>query len=548
MPNHFGRYAEVAEILARHGLGSLASALGLEQLLQGPAPRGAAVLSNPDRLVLALEELGPTFIKLGQVLSSRPDILSPGYLAALSRLQDGAAPVPTDTIRSLIEQELGAPPEEVFASFSAVPLASASIGQAHAATLHDGTAVVVKVRRPGVVGQIKEDLEILQNLAHRASRNWAVLADYNVEAIATAFAATLSAEVDYLREGRNAERIAGNFAGNPSIHVPKIYWDTTTSRVLTIERIYGLKIDDAEIMAMPASYRDDLAQRATRIAAKMIFEDGFFHADPHPGNLFIESTGRIGLIDFGMVGEVGEQLRDRLGSLLFGFSRNDPDRICRALLDLCVNRTTTNRERLRQDMTHFMEQYQGRILGEIQITSLITELLAILRTHHLQLPSEMAMLTKMIFMTEGMGARLNPGFNLGEVLKPYASRLVLERLDPRKLPGMLKQLGLDAADFGANLPERLGRLLRQLDDGVEVHLRSEELVPLVARAERIGNRLVAGMILAAFIRGIGDLTAADRDRLHSWQDRLLAGGLGAAGAMGGYLAWTARPGREGRRH
>lgn len=541
MTTHFERYAEVAEILVRHGFESLATVLGLERLHSRSMPGSSGPLSTPDRLVLALEELGPAFIKLGQVLSTRPDLLPRNYLAALSRLQDGTPPVPSDIIRSLITQELGAPPEEVFAEFTDVPLASASIGQAHAATLHNGTAVVVKVRRPGVVPQVQEDLEILQNLAHQASRNWNAVADYNVEAIAAAFATTLRAELDYLKEGRNAERLATNFAGDKSIHIPKVFWETTTSRVLTIERIHGLKIDDSRVRAMPLAERDQLAARATRAIAQMIFDDGFFHADPHPGNLFIESTGRIGLIDFGMVGELSERLRDQLGKLLLAFSRNDADRISRCLIQLSINSSTANRERLVQDIGHFMQQYQGRVLGEIRISSLVTELLSILRTHHLQLPSEMAMLAKMILMTEGMGVRLNPEFNLGEVLKPYAARLALERLNPRRLPGMLKQWGLDAADLGTDLPELLERVLRNLDDGPEVRLRSEDLLPLLARAERIGNRLVAGLILAAFIRGIGDLTTADRDLLNSWQNRLLAGGLGAMGAMGGYLAWTSRP-------
>jgi ubiquinone biosynthesis protein len=538
---HFDRYAEVAEILVRHGFESLATVLGLERLHLRSMPGSSGPLSTPDRLVLALEELGPAFIKLGQVLSTRPDLLPHNYLAALSRLQDGTLPVPSDIIRSLITQELGAPPEEVFADFSDVPLASASIGQAHAATLHNGTAVVVKLRRPGVVPQVQEDLEILQNLAHQASRNWNAVADYNVEAIAAAFATTLRAELDYLKEGRNAERLATNFAGDKSIHIPKVFWETTTSRVLTIERIHGVKIDDSRVRAMPLAERDQLAARATRAIAQMIFDDGFFHADPHPGNLFIESTGRIGLIDFGMVGELSERLRDQLGKLLLAFSRNDADRISRCLIQLSINSSTANRERLVQDIGHFMRQYQGKLLGEIRLSSLVTELLSILRTHRLQLPSEMAMLAKMILMTEGMGVRLNPGFNLGEVLKPYAARLALERLNPRRLPGMLKQWGLDVADLGADLPELLERVLRNLDDGPEVRLRSEDLLPLLARAERIGNRLVAGLILAAFIRGIGDLTTADRDRLKSWQNRLLAGGLGAMGAMGGYLAWTSRP-------
>ncbi|AIX99966.1 ABC-1 domain protein [Arthrobacter sp. PAMC 25486] len=547
MGNHFERYAEVAEILARHGFGSLAARVGLGRLHLGSGPWQPEDLTNPERLRRALEELGPTFIKLGQVLSTRPDILPPDFLTELSKLQSEAPQVPAHVIRSLIEQELGATPEELFSTFSDVPLASASIGQAHAATLHDGTAVVVKVRRPGVVAQVQEDLEILQNLAHQAGRNWAAVADYNLESIATRFAATLRAELDYLQEGANAERFAKNFANDPSIHIPRIFWPTTTSRVLTIERIHGLKINDAEVLAMPAGDRNRLADLAAKAAVKMIFEDGFFHADPHPGNLFVESTSRIGLIDFGMVGEVGNELRGHLGNLLLAFSFDDPDRIARALLELAVNRPTSDRNHLRQDVLHFMEQYQGRQLGQIEISPLIRQILAILRNHHLQLPSEMAMLTKMIFMTEGMGARLNPDFNLGTVIKSYASKLAFKRAIPRNLLRNLSQWGLDAADLGANLPDKVRRLLDLLDDGVEVHLRSEELVPLVARAERIGNRLVAGMIVAAFVRGIGELTAADRERLQTWQNALVAGGAGVVAALGGYLAWTARRSAGGNR-
>ncbi len=302
MATHFERYIDVAAILIRHGFGSVATALGLDRAPAGTMQANYSSPDTPERLVRVLEELGPTFIKLGQLLSTRPDVLPPAYLTALSRLQDGAPPVPADQIHAILEQELGASTDVIFASFSDIPLASASIGQAHAATLLDGTNVVVKVRRPGVVEQIHTDLEILENLAHQASRTWPVLADYNVEAIASSFARTLRAELDYLQEGKNAEKFAENFRNEPGIHIPRIFWETTTTRVLTMERIYGSKVDDASTIARPLKDRDQLASLAAGAAAKMIFEDGFFHADPHPGNLFIESSARIGLIDFGMVG------------------------------------------------------------------------------------------------------------------------------------------------------------------------------------------------------------------------------------------------------
>ena len=379
MNTHLERLAQVAEILSRHGLGSIAAATGVDRWRMAQALGSNPQISHPHRIRLALEELGPVFIKLGQMLSTRPDLLPAGYISELAKLQDGAPPVAADVIRSTILQELGAAPEELFATFQDVPLASASIGQAHAATLFDGTDVVVKVRRPGVVARVNEDLEILQNLATYAGRSWPAAADYNFSGIASDFATTLRAELDYLQEGRNAERFAANFVADPGIHIPKIIWKTTTSRVLTIERIYGIKVDDVQGLSGAGIDLHELATRAAGAAAKMIFEDGFFHADPHPGNLFVETAGTIGLIDFGMVGEVDAPLRERLAKLLQAFTANNPDRISRALLELSTAPPTTDRTMLRHDSAVFVQLYQGKKLGQLEIAPLVMQLLAILR-------------------------------------------------------------------------------------------------------------------------------------------------------------------------
>ncbi len=301
------------------GVAGLQRWVPLHHGLLGHERRGQPY-STPEHLRLALEELGPTYIKLGQVLSTRPDLLPDNYRQELVALQDDAKPVAATQISEVIHCELGGPPSEVFASFELKPLASASLGQAHAATLRDGTEVVVKVRRPHVVEQVAEDLETLRNLAARASRRSDLAADYDLVGIAEEFAHTLRAELDYLQEGRNAERFAANFLNDPTVRVPRIYWETTTSRVLTLERMHGIKVNDVAALDAAGIDRAALASRAARIATQMIFQDGFFHADPHPGNLFVENDGGIALIDFGMVGEVDEQLRDRLGALLLGGS------------------------------------------------------------------------------------------------------------------------------------------------------------------------------------------------------------------------------------
>lgn len=546
------RYQEISEVLARHGLGFLMRITGLERWVpfhQGLLghERRTQPYTNPDHLRLALEELGPTFIKLGQLLSTRPDLLPLRYQTELAKLQDGAPPVPGATVRQLIREELGAEPDEVFVDFTLEPLASASIGQAHAATLHDGTHVVVKVRRPDVIPTIEADLDILQNLAVQISRRWDAAADYNLPGIAAEFAQTLRAELDYLQEGRNAERFAHNFAADPGVHIPRVFWETSTSRVLTLERIVGMKVNDLEALDRAGIDRAALALRSAGTAVKMVFEDGFFHADPHPGNLFIESDGRIGLIDFGMVGEVNDKLRGQLGILLSALARSDPDRVGSALLNLSVTRQPVDRSRLRADLTRFISLYEGRQLSQIEIGPLITEAVALLRTYHLQMPQELAKLLKMMIMAEGIGVELDPRFNLGGVLAPYAKKLIFSRFSPQALAGRMAAAGADAAELAVDLPDLLRRVVDTLDTGgLEVHLRAAELEPLVGRMERIGNRLVAGMISAALIGGVGALTTGDRERWGSWEKPLMRAGLGAGGALGAYLVWTSR--RPGGSH
>ncbi|WP_104062021.1 AarF/ABC1/UbiB kinase family protein [Arthrobacter sp. 4R501] len=545
------RYQEIGEVLARHGLGFLVGITGLErwvpfhQGLMGHERR-AEPYTNPDHLRLALEELGPTFIKLGQLLSTRPDLLPLQYQTQLAKLQDAAPPVPGATIRQVIREELGSGPDEVFADFTLEPLASASIGQAHAATLHDGTPVVVKVRRPDVIPTIEADLDILQNLAVQISNRWEAAGDYNLPGIAAEFAQTLRAELDYLQEGRNAERFAENFASDPGVHIPRVFWETTTSRVLTLERIVGMKVNDLAALDGAGIDRAALAVRSAGTALKMVFEDGFFHADPHPGNLFIESGGRIGLIDFGMVGEVNEKLRGQLGVLLTALARSDPGRVGSALLDLSVTRQPVDSSRLRADVTRFIALYEGRPLNQIEIGPLITQAVALMRTYHLQMPQELAKLLKMMIMAEGIGVELDPGFNLGVMLAPYARKLMLGRFAPQALASRMAAVSADAAELAGDLPELLRRVVDTLDTGLEVHLRAAELEPLVGRVERIGNRLVAGMIAAALIGGVGALTSGDKERWGSWEKPLMRAGLGAGGALGAYLVWTSR--RAGGSH
>ncbi|MEN2740314.1 AarF/ABC1/UbiB kinase family protein [Microbacterium sp. X-17] len=530
MRSHAARYQEIAETLARHGLASLLDAAGL----RFGNPRAA------EHVRLALEELGPTFVKLGQVLSTRPDLIPEPFLTELAKLQDGARPVPAEEIHDVIRLELGADPADLFAWFQSEPLASASIGQAHLARLPDGTDVVVKVRRPGAVEQVEGDLEILRDLADRASRTWKAARAYDLRGLVQEFSRTLRAELDYVQEGRNAERFATNFARRPGVRIPRIFWDLTTPRVLTLERMSGMKITDLTALDEAGVDRKALAKSGATIMLQMIFDDRFFHADPHPGNLFVAPSGSISLIDFGMVGEVADDLADHLTTFLVAFTFQDPDALTASVLDLSATKGSIDREALHDGIVSFVSEYEGRPLREIGLTRLAPHLFSLFRAQHLQLPREIALIFKVLVVIEGIGVRLDPDFDLFAVLRPFVQQLLQKQMSFTSVARRLAQASTDAGGLLLELPGHVRRLLAIAEtSGVDVHLRAAELEPLMRRAERIGDRVVAGMIAAALIGGVGDLVAGGK-RWRSWRSALMGAGIAGIGTLLGYLLWTER--------
>jgi ubiquinone biosynthesis protein len=540
---HLERSRQIANILARHGLGYLVGILGLERFVPFHRgllkhPRRAEPYTQPEHVRMALEELGATFIKLGQILSTRTDLLPPEYLAEFAKLQDAAPTIPIERVQETLLAELGKPIGEVFVTFDPLPLAAASIGQAHAATMPDGTEVVVKVRRPGVVEQVEEDLEILQNIATTASRRWEFASQYDLVGLIQEFAETLRAELDYLREGRNAERFAANFAGDATVHIPQVFWETTTSRVLTLERIRGIKINDLAALDTSGIDRTVVAEQAARIILKMVFEDRFFHADPHPGNFFIEPGGRIGLIDFGMVGMVDERTQEHLVRVILALTSQDADRLADAFLDLGVTSQQVDRSLLGHDLEQLVSRFYGQPLGEIALGPLLEEMLTIVRRHRLRLPPNLALLIKTIVMNEGLGMQLDPTFRLSNVLVPYAQRLMLRQYSPLLWTKRLGQAGLDAAWFGTELPQQLRRILGELERGtLTMNMRPMDVESVIRRFERIGNRIIIGTVLAAFIIGLAMLMASYHPS--GWNQWIFfVIGFVSAGVLGVYLAWS----------
>jgi ubiquinone biosynthesis protein len=503
------------------------------------APRDTPY-TPPEHLRLAIEELGATFAKLGQLLSTRADLLPPAYQRELALLQDRVPSVPSDAMVAVIEAELGGPLTHHFARFEREPLAAASIGQAHAATLPNGSPVVVKVRRPGVAAQVEADLTLLRGLAQTAQRRWPAAEQYDLVALADEFAHTIRAELDYVLEGRTVERFATNFSNNATIHIPQVVWSHSTGQVLTLERIGGLKVTDSAALDAASIDRSALAQRATDAILQMIFEHGLFHADLHPGNLFIEPDGRIGLIDFGMVGTVSESARDALAAVILAVLSRDYEQLVEALLALGFARQRVDRRALRADLELLLAPYYGRPIGEIALSPLLEAAFATIRTHRLQLPADLALLLKTLIMSEGTGAQLDPQFRLAEAIAPYAERLLRQRYAPLRLARELASAGSTAARLGMELPVQLRQIVADLErGGLQVGVRPEGVEPILQRLERLANRLVLGMLAAAFIVGLAVLLAVFHPAgIERWAGALFAFGFATALLLGIVLAWS----------
>ncbi len=496
------RYRQIIEILVRHGFGALVGKAGwdTQRLTHVFRPKAGKkhVMGGPERLRLMIEELGPTFIKLGQILSTRGDLLPSAYRDELTKLQDSAPPVPGDQIRATFQEEFGRSVDEAFATFDMRPVATASIGQAHAATLPDGSEVIVKLRRPHIIEDVEEDLRILVDLSYVAARHWEMARHYDIVAIVAEFAQTLRSEMDYLHEGHNLERIADNFAEDANLHVPQVYWDLTTPRVLTLERIRGIKISSVRELEAAGHNRSDIAHRATRLLLLMILRDGFFHADPHAGNVFVEADGTIGLIDFGMVGEVDRSNQNGLMKLMLAITQQNGGHLADTLLDLCAGYRTVDRNALRRDLQRVLVRYWSRAMMDVRFGAFIGDMVEILRTHHMRLSPSLALLLKTIVMAEGLAEDVDPTFNLMEVYIPLTEEVMRERVT---FSGWTKDFlltAIDAVESGMEIPQRLRHILGDIErGGFEINIQPASFDPYFARMERLVNHVLLALFAVA---------------------------------------------------
>ena len=419
------RAVDIAAALLRHGCVALVDCLDLAVLMPRWYPSSVSRRSpGAVQLRRALEELGPTFMKLGQVLSTRPDLVPPRYDAELALLQDAGPIVPTVDITNALAEAFGGSPDSLFGRFDMTPLAAASIGQVHTARLVDGREVVVKVRRPDVVQQVNLDLDVLIRLMSVLSRSSALARRYDPVGLAREFAATLRAELDYRREGHNAELIAAAFGTHGEVHVPEVVWELTSHGVITEERILGIKVDDVKALDAAGIDRRRTAQRFANAYLSMVFVHRFFHADPHPGNVFVERDGRIGFVDFGMVGSIDDRTGRELATILLALASTDAGRMADGLLGLGVAGVDVDRVAFEQDLEQLLERYARVPLEQLHLQVLLVDLMTVVRAHRLRLPSDIALLLKTVMMCEGVAAQLDPKFELIPMLVPYATTLI----------------------------------------------------------------------------------------------------------------------------
>jgi ubiquinone biosynthesis protein len=538
--SELSRLREIIQILVKYGLGDVVSYLKLDPL----RAMGQRLLfqkvrltePRPVRIRKALEELGPTFSKLGQILSARPDLLPPDYIAELTKLQDRVTPLPFEQVLSILEEEWGEPFGKRLLSIDPAPLGQATIAQVHRGQLPDGTDVAVKVRRPGIVPTIESDLAILSVMADLLEDNMENSRRYRPREVVREFSRMLRLELDFTHEARNIDRAASHFREDPEIVVPRHFPEHSTKRVLVLEFLDGIKIDQVDLYPRMGTTPEIIAHIGARAILKEVFVFGFFQGDPHPGNILVLPGSRIGILDYGMFGTLSKGWRTLLGDLLMALVENDTDRVISVLRRMGAIPEDCDCLLLESELSRFLEEFIHRPLSEIRVDLLASELFSISREHALKLPPELVLLLRAFVIMEGIGRRLDPSFNMLEEAKPFMVSQFFSRLGLEDLLKNMKITSRSALRILSDLPKSVERILDTAGSGrFRIDFSLRHLEDLIREIDRTGNLLSLSILVSSLVIGSALIFSASLSSHSSFKTLGLVGFTGA-GALGFFLA------------